>query len=71
MGAIAGAIVGIPGGILTTQTPAMAYLPSTAFRSMTLALFWERSKLGFVGAVSAMMVPGGGGRKAQLQDRGW
>lgn len=37
---------------------------------MTLALFWERSNLGFVGAGSAMMVLGGR-RKAQLQDVGW
>lgn len=26
-------------GRLTTQTPGIAYLPSAAFRSMTLALF--------------------------------
>lgn len=45
---------GIDGGRLTTQTPGMAYLPSAAFRSMTLALFWERSTLGFCSAMLAL-----------------
>lgn len=67
---IARTIGGSPREKLTTQTPAMAYLPSTAFRSMILALFWERSNLGFAGAGSAMMVLEGR-RKAQLQDSGW
>ncbi len=39
---------------LTTQTPGTAYLPSAAFRSMTLALFWDRSTLGFLLAGSAI-----------------
>ena len=30
---------------LTTQTPAIPYLPSAAFRNMTLALFSDRSSL--------------------------
>ncbi len=41
--------------LLTTHTPAMAYFPSAAFRSMILALFWDRSGLGFRVAVSAML----------------
>lgn len=40
---------------LTTQTPATAYLPSAALRSMILALFWDRSTLAFSGAGSAMV----------------
>lgn len=39
---------------LTTQTPATPYLPSAAFRSMTLALFWDRSGLGCLAAGSAI-----------------
>ena len=39
---------------LTTQTPATPYLPSAAFRSMTLALFWDRSGLAFLAAGSAI-----------------
>ena len=42
-------------GKLTTQTPAMPYLPSAAFCSMTLALFWDRSSFGFLTVGSAMM----------------
>ena len=40
---------------LTTQTPAMPYLPSAAFCSMTLALFWDKSSLGFLDAGCAML----------------
>lgn len=58
-------------GKLTTQTPAMAYLPSTAFRSMTLALFWERSYLGVGGASASAMVGLERRGKAQWQIVGW
>ena len=57
-------------GKLTTQTPAMAYLPSAAFLSMTLALFWDRSMLGFLVAGSAMFAVEGR-RGAQLREPGW
>ena len=51
-------------GTLTTQTPGMAYLPSAAFRNMMLALFWDRSCLGFLVAGSAMFTGGRVGREA-------
>lgn len=57
-------------GKRTTQTPAMAYLPSAAFLSMTLALFWDRSILGFLVTGSAMFAVEGR-RGAQLQEPGW
>ncbi len=41
--------------VLTTQTPAIAYFPSAALRSMTFALFWDRSGLGFRVAGSVML----------------
>lgn len=53
---------------LTTQTPGMAYLPSAAFRSMTLALFWERSNSGFGVVASAMM---GLERRGKAQGKGF
>lgn len=45
---------------LTTQTPAMPYLPSAAFRSMTLALLWDMSSLGFSASGSAIAESGVG-----------
>lgn len=48
-------------GKLTTQTPAMPYLPSAAFCSMTLALFCDRSSFGFLIVGSAMMALQWGG----------
>lgn len=53
---------------LTTQTPAMAYLPSAAFRSMTLALFSDRSSLGCFAAGSAMFGSCREGGKGAIAD---
>ena len=53
----------------TTQTPGTAYLPSAAFRNMTLALFWVRSTSGFLAADSAMILELGE-KEAQLRDVG-